>query len=104
MIKAVPISLKEAQNYVDELHRHHIHAVRDKFRVGAEVDGELVGVVQVGQPVSRMLNDGKTLEVVRCCTKFESGKNSKRTRIFQNYNLHIGHGIRDIITCEWLAL
>lgn len=68
MIKAVPISLKEAQNYVDELHRHHIHAVRDKFRVGAEVDGELVGVVQVGQPVSRMLNDGKTLEVVRCCT------------------------------------
>lgn len=30
--------------------------------------GELVGVIQVGNPVARMLCDGKTLEVVRCCT------------------------------------
>lgn len=27
----------------------------------------MVGVVQVGRPVSRVLDDGKTLEVVRLC-------------------------------------
>ena len=68
MIKAVPLSLKQAQAYVDELHRHHTHAVGDKYRIGAEVDGKLVGVVQVGRPVSRYLDDGKTLEVIRLCT------------------------------------
>ena len=68
MIKAVPLSLKEANAYIDELHRHHSHSQGDKFRVGAEVDGELAGVAQVGRPVGRYLDDGKTLEVIRCCT------------------------------------
>lgn len=68
MIKAVPLSLKEANAYIDEFHRHHNHAQGDKFRVGAEVNGELVGVAQCGRPVSRYLDDGKTLEVIRLCT------------------------------------
>lgn len=38
------------------------------FVLGAVVDGKLVGVVQVGRPVSRNLDDGKTVEVVRLCT------------------------------------
>lgn len=33
--------------------------------------GELVGVIQVGRPVSRVLDDGNTLEVVRLCTNGE---------------------------------
>ena len=73
MIEAIPVSLKEASDYVDKNHRHHSHAIRDKFRVGAEVDGELVGIVQVGRPLSRYLDDGKTLEVLRLCTT--GGKN-----------------------------
>lgn len=67
-IKAVPLELKQANEFVDSLHRHHQSVHRDKFRVGAEVDGKLVGVAQVGRPVSRMLDDGHTLEVVRLCT------------------------------------
>ncbi len=67
-IKAVPLELKEANAYVDRLHRHHDPVHRDKFRVGAEINGNLVGVAQVGRPVSRMLDDGHTLEVVRLCT------------------------------------
>ena len=68
MLRAVPISLKQANAFVDELHRHHKPAVGDKFRVGV-ADGErLVGVAQVGRPVSRYLDDGQTLEVIRCCT------------------------------------
>jgi hypothetical protein len=67
-IKAIPLELNQANDFVDSLHRHHQSVHRDKFRVGAEVDGKLVGVAQVGRPVSRMLDDGQTLEVVRLCT------------------------------------
>ena len=68
MIRAVPLTLKEAQAFVDKYHRHHRHASGDKFRVGAEVDGELVGVAQCGRPIARLLDDGRTLEVTRLCT------------------------------------
>ena len=65
----IPVSLKEANSYVEQLHRHHQPVVRDKWRIGvADSNGKLVGVAQVGRPVSRMLDDGKTLEVLRCCT------------------------------------
>ena len=67
-MKAVPIELKDANAYVDKYHRHHKPVARDKFRVACEEDGEIVGVIQVGRPVSRMMDDGMTLEVVRCCT------------------------------------
>lgn len=67
-IKAIPLELKQANEFVDSLHRHHKSVCRDKFRVGAEADGRLVGVAQVGRPVSRMLDDGHTVEVVRLCT------------------------------------
>lgn len=67
-MKAVPIELKQAQAYINEKHRHHIASHRDKFRVGCEVDGKLCGVAQVGRPVSRCLDDGNTLEVLRLCS------------------------------------
>lgn len=66
---AVPIDLKEANAYVATLHRHHDPVHRDKFRLACtDHSGKLHGVIQVGRPVSRHLDDGKTLEVVRCCT------------------------------------
>lgn len=66
---ARPIELKDANDYVAILHRHHDPVYRDKFRIAC-VDGKgyLHGVIQAGRPVSRMLDDGFTLEVVRCCT------------------------------------
>lgn len=66
--EAAPIDLKQANDFVNKLHRHHDAVYRDKYRVAAKMDGKIVGVVQVGRPVSRMLDDGKTLEVVRLCT------------------------------------
>lgn len=71
MIKAIPMELKDAQNYIDTYHRHHQASHRDKFRIGAEIDGKLVGVIQVGRPVARRLDNGKTLEVLRLCTNGE---------------------------------
>lgn len=67
-LQAIPLELRQANEFVNYLHRHHKAVYRDKFRIGAMIDGKLVGVVQVGRPVSRMLDDGKTAEVVRLCT------------------------------------
>ena len=68
MLKAIPLELKQANAFVDMLHRHHDSVYRDKFRIGCEKDGQLVGVVQLARPVSRILDDGNTIEVVRLCT------------------------------------
>lgn len=73
MITAVPIELRQANEFVERYHRHHKPVHRDKFRVAASIDGRIVGVCQVGRPVARGLDDGKTLEVVRLCTTGEKG-------------------------------
>ena len=38
---AVPISLKEANAFVERLHRHHNASVGDKYRIGAFSNGKL---------------------------------------------------------------
>lgn len=70
-LKAVPLELKESNEFVAKYHRHHDPVHRDKFRVGCAEGGVLVGVVNVGRPVARALCDGKTLEVLRLCTTGE---------------------------------
>lgn len=68
-MNVVPLELKQANEFVDNLHRHHDPVHRDKFRCGVVDDnGKLRGVVQVGRPVARHLDDGDTVEVVRLCT------------------------------------
>lgn len=67
-IYAIPLELKDAQNYINKNHRHHETSHRDKFRIGAKIGNELVGVIQVGRPVARYMDDGNTLEVLRLCT------------------------------------
>lgn len=63
-----PISLKEANRFIVENHRHHDKVQGHKFSEGLYVDGELVGVACVGRPVARHLDDGLTVEVTRLCT------------------------------------
>ena len=67
-MQLTPISLKEANQFVSENHRHHGPVVGHKFSLAVEQDGEIVGVAIVGRPVARGLDDGYTLEVNRCCT------------------------------------
>lgn len=65
---AIPMELKDAQSYINRYHRHHQAAHRDKFRIAASDGEKILGVIQVGRPVSRVLDDGQTLEVLRLCT------------------------------------
>ncbi len=63
-----PMTLRAAREYVNTHHRHHKAPQGGLFAVGCEVDGAIVGCAIVGKPVARMLDDGKTVEVTRCCT------------------------------------
>lgn len=68
MLELMPITLRQANAYVEKYHRHHKPSRGHKFSIGVCDDGELVGVCICGRPVSRRLDDGKTLEVNRLCT------------------------------------
>jgi hypothetical protein len=67
-MEAVPLHLREANNFVAQYHRHSLPTAGCKFALGAAHDGKLVGVAIAGRPVSRRLDDGKTLEVLRVAT------------------------------------
>tara|TARA_R100000234_G_scaffold114822_1_gene90278 strand:+ start:93 stop:587 length:495 start_codon:yes stop_codon:yes gene_type:complete len=63
-----PITLNEANEFVEKYHRHHKPVVGHKFSIGAEQDGQLVGVCIVGRPVARNVDNKKVVEVTRLCT------------------------------------
>lgn len=67
-MEITPISFPEANEFVRQYHRHHKPMVGHKFSIAVSEDGKVVGVAIVGRPVSRMLDNGWTLEVNRCCT------------------------------------
>lgn len=67
-LKVVPLTLAEANEFVSRHHRHHQKVVGHKFSLGAQLDGAIVGVAIVGRPVSRLRDDGMTLEVTRLAT------------------------------------
>lgn len=68
MLTLIPITLAVANAFVAGHHRHHQPVVGHKYSIGCSANGALVGVVIVGRPVSRYLDDGATLEVTRLCT------------------------------------
>lgn len=68
MLDIVPVSLKEANAFVEQHHRHHGPVVGHKFSIGCTDGDQIVGVAIVGRPVSRYLDDGLTLEVNRLAT------------------------------------
>lgn len=70
-MKLVPLNLDEANALVAAWHRHHKPVPGAKFSLGAAVDDDVIGCVIVGRPVARMLDNGTTLEVNRCCTNGE---------------------------------
>lgn len=65
----VPLALSAANEFVRQYHRHHIAVVGHKFSIGvADEGGGLRGAAIVGRPVSRVRDDGLTLEVTRLVT------------------------------------
>lgn len=67
-LSIAPCSRDAADAYIVANHRHHGPTRGALFRIGATRGGELVGVVVVGRPSARLLQDGRTAEVTRLCT------------------------------------
>lgn len=67
-LRIIPCTYHHAADYVNAYHRHHNAPVGCKFCIAVS-DGETVhGVAICGRPVSRHLDNGFTLEILRVCT------------------------------------
>lgn len=69
MAVIVPITQKQAKQFIARVHRHNIASIASVFNVGIATafGAELLGVAMVGLPKARLLMDGLTLEVTRTC-------------------------------------
>ncbi len=68
MLDIQPITYKEACEFIRRHHSHHLPPQGWKFGIAINDGEKVVGVVTVGRPVARHLDNGYTLEVTRCCT------------------------------------
>jgi hypothetical protein len=75
-LTVVPMTLRKANDFVEKHHRHSGRTSRDggKWAIGASLSGQLIGVAIAGRPLARLLDDGWTLEVTRCCVLPEAPK------------------------------
>lgn len=77
-LNLVPITLKAANDFVAEFHRHNGRTSKNggKFAVGAGTPNlGLCAVAIVGNPLSATFMDGFTAEVLRTCAKPDAPKN-----------------------------
>lgn len=68
-MRIIPISLQTANDFVRRHHRHNGPVAGHKFSIGLEEKGALVGVAIAGRPVSRLLDNGKNIEIRRVCVR-----------------------------------
>lgn len=71
-----PATIRSAQEFVRQHHRHSVVPRGGRFALEAVWAGDVVGVVIVGRPLSRMLDVGTTAEVLRCCVKDGAPRNT----------------------------
>lgn len=63
-----PVNLSEARAYCRQFHRHHAPPQGGLFAIACATGTTIRGIVIVGRPISRMLQDGYTAEVTRLAT------------------------------------
>ena len=78
LLEARPIRLKDARRFVNYWHRHNRAPAGGLFALSVwRIDNdELVGVGIAGRPIARALDNGKTIEITRTCTKGNPNANS----------------------------
>lgn len=68
MLRIKPIDLKSANAFVLKNHRHNGKVLIHRFSISCYDEDRLCGVAIIGNPSARKLDDGKTVEIKRCCT------------------------------------
>ena len=66
-LEAVPLTLIDCNEYIQNFHRHNKPVQGSKFAFGCKYKGKLVAVCVVGRPIARYKDDGFTAEVTRTC-------------------------------------
>lgn len=61
------ITLKQANEFVKQLHRHHKPVTGHKYSLGLLINGQLCGVAICGRPVARLAPQNR-IEITRLCT------------------------------------
>ena len=77
-LELVPLTLRVANDFVAEFHRHNGRTSRNggKFAIGVGTSSlGLVAVAIVGNPLSATYMDGYTAEVLRTCSRPDAPKN-----------------------------
>ena len=95
-LEITPISLREANQFVKQHHRHHIPVTGHKFSIAVSDETGVRGVAIVGRPVSRMLDDGWTLEVNRVAT--DGAKNACSALYASAWRATRAMGFKKLIT------
>jgi hypothetical protein len=72
-----PITLRAARQFIAQHHRHNIPPKGWLYGVALWEGETLVGVGIASRPVSRVLDDGTTMEVTRTCTDGTKNANSQ---------------------------
>lgn len=67
--ETVPVTFKEAKKFISQHHRHHIAPQGYKFAIAISDGINIVGIAIAGRPVSRLRDNGSTIEVTRLCVK-----------------------------------
>lgn len=76
-LRVVPLTLKQANEFIKEHHRHHKSVVGHRFSIGCEEGDKLVGVAVVGRPVARACEQYRCAEVTRLATNGHKNACSK---------------------------
>ena len=68
-LRCIPLTLKDANKFVKEFHRHNKDCRGHRFSIGAVYKDELVGVAIIGRPIARKLDQKFIAEILRNCVK-----------------------------------
>lgn len=76
-LQIIPYTLRKANDFVAEHHRHNGRTARNggKFAIAVALGEEVVGIAIVGNPLSATYMNGFTAEVLRTCVKDGAPKN-----------------------------
>lgn len=113
-MRVIPLTLKQANALVDELHRHHKPVRGHRFSLGLIDDDEILrGSVICGRPVARGCDPYLTLEVTRlvtdgtrnaCSILYAAAARTAQAMGFDRIqNLYLGDGRRGQLARLWLG-
>ena len=76
-MRIIPFTLRKANEFVKQFHRHSKTVVGCRFSIAAvDENDKIIGIAIVGRPVARRMDDGLTGEIVRTCTDGSKNVNS----------------------------